>query len=426
MTAAERYLLKCAETGMIARFGVSSPTAKLTAGAAGAKIPDVQVSDAPDAAISSGVLRDLIIAVGADAPSDSGGVQIIGARIIGKLDLAGVSVGVPLVLVDCAFEQAPILDDADLESLSLAGSQVPGLDARGLRVHADLQLCDGFRSDGAVHLEGAAIGGNLSCNGGVIGNDSIALAVGDGLIGGHLLLSNGCELRGETSLRRTRISGMLYGAHGKLNHPGATALAAQDLVVDGDVIMGLGFRANGEVNLRRAHIGGFWYCAHGSFVNPGEIALRADGAMIADRAILGEWFNAKGAVSLAGTHIGGELNCVGGIFQNAGGDALCADRIHIGGNLRMHTRFLAEGAIRLNDATIGRTMNCSGARLENAGGVALAMRGAWVGHDVIFGSGFRALGSICMAKATIGGSFDHLDAIYESLMTEGAIVGHEP
>ena len=91
----------------------------------------------------------------------------------------------------------------------------------------------------------------------------------------------------------------------------------------------------------------------------------------------------------------------------------------------MHTRFLAEGAIRLNDAKMVRTMNCSGARLENAGGVALAMDGAQVGHDLIFGSGFRARGSISLANATVGGSFDHDDAIYESLVIDGAIIGQE-
>ena len=230
---------------------------------------------------------------------------------------------------NCSFEHVPILHDANLVSLALGGSRLPGLDARGLHVRADLQLCDGFRCDGAIHLERATIGGNLWCNGAVIGNGSAALTIDDALVGGHLLLSNGCEVRGATSLRRTRDKGHALWCARQAGSSGPIALAAEDLVVDRDVIMGLGFRANGELDMRRAHIGGFWYCAHGSFVNPGKMALRADRATNGNPQSSANHSDAKGVVSLVRMQISGELNCVGGIFQNAGGDALRAEGLRM-------------------------------------------------------------------------------------------------
>jgi hypothetical protein len=83
MTAAERYLLKCAETGTIARFGASAYESSA----------DVPATN--DGAISADVLRDLIAGAGAALPIGSSGIQVAGARIIGTLDLAAIRVGFP-------------------------------------------------------------------------------------------------------------------------------------------------------------------------------------------------------------------------------------------------------------------------------------------------------------------------------------------
>src|SRR5256885_7099630 len=74
------------------------------------------------------------------ATSRSGLLRFQGARCTGPLDLRHVRLEAPLEFVDCVFDAEIRLDAAEVESLDLTGSEVPGLRADGLRVHGDLVL----------------------------------------------------------------------------------------------------------------------------------------------------------------------------------------------------------------------------------------------------------------------------------------------
>ena len=103
------------------------------------------------------MLRELLTATDPAPSIAHPGVRILGARISGLLDLTGLTVPFPLAFIRCSFERAPILRGADLAALSLGGSRLPGLAAQCLRIRYDLQLADGFRSDGLVCLDSANV-----------------------------------------------------------------------------------------------------------------------------------------------------------------------------------------------------------------------------------------------------------------------------
>jgi hypothetical protein len=408
----ERRLIDSAASGELADFSSTNPIENDPAGGE---------SWGAERTISAKVIRALATADSAASCASSAGIRIAGARIRGVLNLTDKQLRMPIAFVGCFFERELSLRNATVISVFLGGSVLSGLDARSLRASSDVQLCAGFHARGPVRLDHASIDGNLSFNGASLnsGGSKYALVADDAVIGGHVLMSNGFHAEGEVCVRRMRIGGLFYCAHGRFENPGAIALDADEIAANGDIIMSNSFVADGEVSMRRARLRRDLYCAHGTFRNPGADALSLDGAEIGGRAYLGEWFSAKGSVRMLATRIAGDLNCVGGIFQNAGGDALLADRIEVDGNVRMHTRFLAQGAVRLADAKIGGALNCSGGRFDNSGGAALSAERAAIGRDAILGSGFRACGAVLFTEASIGGALGTEDGVFDEIDISG-------
>ena len=412
---AERRLIDAAAGGELADFSSTNPSENDPAGGE---------SWSAERTISAKVICALATANSAAACAPSAGIRIVGARIRGVLNLADKEIRLPIAFVGCFFEREPSLRNASVISVFLGGSVLPGLDARSLRASSDVQICAGSRARRPVRLDHASIDGNLSFNGASLnsGGSKFALVADDAVIGGHVLMSNGFHAKGEVCVRRMRIGGLFYCAHGRFENPGAIALDADEIAVSSDIIMSNSFVADGEVSMRRARLRRDLYCAHGTFRNPGADALSADGAEIGGRAYFGEWFSAKGSVRLLTTRIAGDLNCVGGIFQNAEGDALLADCIEVDGNVRMHTRFLAQGTVRMADAKIGGTLNCTGGRFENPGRIALSVERTAIGRNAILGSGFRACGAVLFTGASIGGALDTEDAVFDEIDINGVTI----
>ncbi len=406
-------------------------------------VADVEQTD--QRILAADVVRTLLTRSNPAWSVTRAGVCVVGARITGVLDLAGATIDFPIAFVNCHFVHEISLRGATLQSVFLGGSDVLGIDASSLRVHGDVQLCDGFRARGPISFDRATVDGNLSLNGALLESCDQPAPIADGTfssrselldsgrgyaffadevtIHGHLLMSNGFHSVGEVSVRRAHIGGMFYCSHGRFENDSAVAIATDEAVIGGDLVMSNGFVANGEVSIRRARLRRHLYCLHGTFKNPGGNALSADGAEVSGRAYLGDWFSAQGAVRLCDAKVAGDLYCVGGIFQNSSGDAFWADGVSVGGNVRMHTRFLAQGAVRLAHARIAGALNCDGGHFENAGGVALTLEGAEIGRNAIIGGAFRASGTVNFTGAKIGGAFDMEGPKFDQLITEGVSIG---
>jgi hypothetical protein len=155
LTATEKEIIAAVSAGRAWENPNGRPTPKQLANKDFvAKMPQVR----------AGVIRALCLGARLnDAKPDSAGVQIIGARIVGVLDLSFVTVDVLLTLCDSHFAEEPNFMQATLALLNLSGSRLEkGLTADGVNIAGGLLCRNGFHAGGEIRLLGAEIGGNVS------------------------------------------------------------------------------------------------------------------------------------------------------------------------------------------------------------------------------------------------------------------------
>jgi hypothetical protein len=231
------------------------------------------------------------------------GLQMSGAKVKGKLDLAHACAAdgspVSLVLKNCIIADEIDLRNASLRHLSLRDSRITRLQAVGLRVAGEVDLCglasaekdgEGTGPNGVgccwVELNGAEIGGSVNAT-------SARLAVKSrpkpfDLPAWYALHLGGATIGNDLNLRR---------------HPGSVTFSALGgLSVDGARI-GSGLLADGA-----------------EFVVGEQLAINAQNARIEGSCLLRaeappkgglQPFKVKGDVRLAGAKIGGGLEMSG-------------------------------------------------------------------------------------------------------------------
>jgi hypothetical protein len=211
--------------------------------------------------VRAAVLSRLLVG-GADVPPAAPkGVRLQGALISGQLDLELATLRCLLALLDCLIEEVVILDEANAPTVRLAGSHLPGLQARQLVTRGDLRLDAGFTAAGGVVLAGAHIGGQLICDGGAFTNDNGPALIADGLTvdGGGAAARR--PHRRTVRLRRWRLH--------QRQRPRPLRRRAH--------------RRGGHVLSRGVlgeHIGGQLTCTHGTFTNENGCALHLGEATI--------------------------------------------------------------------------------------------------------------------------------------------------
>jgi len=207
-------------------------------------------------AVRAEFLRFLALGGDENAPVHEQGIIVQGAWITGTLDLMFAEIRVPLMLVDCRFEAAPVLYGTQFHGLfSLHGSCVPGLDADGLQCHAGMHMKSGFEALGEVRLPGAKIGGDLVCSGGRFENpNGYALNADRITVSGAVLLNNGFQAQGEVRLYGAKIGGNLDCSGGQFENPKGYAISAESMSVFGTFYFRGVKIKGGTVNLAFAHV----------------------------------------------------------------------------------------------------------------------------------------------------------------------------
>jgi hypothetical protein len=163
------------------------------------------------------------------------GLRLLGAKIVGGLNLSKLRVPFAITLRNCSILEVIDLRSTTINSLDLSGSYTGGIHARLINVADDLVLGNGFHAAGQVILEDAKIG--------------LLLATG-----GHF--------------RYSPEPGDLYNEY-------KTALNLIDAKIKGRVLMDQGFQSQGAVMLAHAVIGDGLICTSGRFINPGNRAIWA-------------------------------------------------------------------------------------------------------------------------------------------------------
>ena len=232
------------------------------------------------------------------------GIQVIGARVVGEVELEAAQVPFLLHFERCRFPQQITIRRADIPALYLPGTHTGPILADGLKVRGPMFLRNGFKAEGEVRLLGATIGGNLDCEKGeFINPDGYALSTDRVKVAGSVYLRNGFKADGEVRLLNATIGGNLECDNGQFTNPNGMALSADGTKVEGSVFLGDGFKAEGEVRLLGATIGGDLSCIKGQFINPGGHALNAYGIRVQGSVFLGDGFKADGRVSFVGATV---------------------------------------------------------------------------------------------------------------------------
>lgn len=115
------------------------------------KVPGVEYT------IRAALIRFLVLGGDTAHPVHEKGVQLIGAWIVGELDLEGIKTEADLKLFNCHFDSPLTAQNARLAGLYLSGSLIPGFKADGMVVKGNVFLHKG-NFTGAIRLAAAHIG----------------------------------------------------------------------------------------------------------------------------------------------------------------------------------------------------------------------------------------------------------------------------
>ncbi len=312
---AEAVVLRAAALGGIAKVGYRRPR-----------------SPSPDVRLRAEFLKFLALGGGPGAPVIGRRLQIMGACVIGRLDLTGTMLPLSLWLYRCSFGSGLCFDGARVRgSLTFSDCALPALHASSCRIDRDLALNAGCVIENELLLAGSVIGGDLDgerlrLRGTVqAGGSPRRMFVADGVVvRGDMRLHGGIEVAGTTSLIGARIGGDLL-------------LSGARLTADID--------SNG---------------ARG-------VALDLDRLRVAGRVALDAGYSAAGAVRMLGARIGGDLDCTEAEFDAVGdaswgehGSALRLDRARIGGALMLQRLQGALQGASLIDAQVGELADDAG------------------------------------------------------------------
>lgn len=281
---AELIVLQAAAAGAIAKVGFQRPQ-----------------GPSPNTRVRAAFLGFLARGGGAGAPVGGRRLQVVGAWIEGRLDLAWARVPMSLWLYRCTFQAAPVLEGARIAgSLSFPDCALPGLNAESCEVDGDLALNSGCRVDGELLLTRATVGRDLNCDrmrlgGGQDRRQPAGRLVADGAtIAGDVLLTGGFEAAGEVRFKAARIGGDLRAGNAHLT-AGLDAAGTRGVALDldrsqvgGSVRLDAGFSAAGQVRMQQARIEGDLDGSRAAFDAVGD-ARWGDhsAALLLDRAQIG-------------------------------------------------------------------------------------------------------------------------------------------
>ncbi|WP_051970559.1 hypothetical protein [Kitasatospora azatica] len=173
--------------------------------------------------VRADVLARLLLAGPEPEPGRVRGLKLVGARITGRLWLAGGRFESFVELHDCHFDTGAVLSEAHAGTVRIDGCWLPRLDASRLDTAGDLVLARCTVPYG-VRLTDAQIGTDLIANYLTVGADQYGRGFSaDGLTVHQDFEADRLECDGELSLRTARVGGRLSlrGAqlHGRAGKP---------------------------------------------------------------------------------------------------------------------------------------------------------------------------------------------------------------
>jgi hypothetical protein len=260
-----------------------------------------------------------------------GGVQILGARIIGPVELLSASIEFPLVFACCELADEINLMSGRTRTLSFTQTHMQSIFADGAVIAGAFFLRESRAA--LLQFPGARIEGQFGCEGSRFNQ----LILEGSVVGVGVLLR---KAKGQIKLSRARIATDIDCEGGTFAAPlgySGHGFDAGGASVEGSVLLRNG--SFGSVQLLGAHIGSNLDCTGTEFIGPNE-ALAADAVVVKGTVFLSTGFHARGAVHFTSCQITGDLNCEHSAFETG----LTIERADIRGTFFWRAVTLAENA----------------------------------------------------------------------------------
>lgn len=202
------------------------------------------------------------------------GLWLKGAKVLGTLDLDGVTLDRTLWFSNCIFTDRPILRDARGKTLGFIDCILPGIAADRLFLTGSLSL-RGTMVIGEARFPGAKITVQVDCTEASFTNIGGKAFFADGLEVVDGLIFRGVTVAGETRLLGAKVGGQLICVEATFSNEGEAAFIADHLEV-GRSLSFWRTTVTGETRLLSAKVGGQVDCTGASFVNEGGVAFDAN------------------------------------------------------------------------------------------------------------------------------------------------------
>ncbi|PCG82351.1 oxidoreductase [Streptomyces sp. WZ.A104] len=225
------------------------------------------------------VVAALLLGGNTERPSSVASLRLAGARITGRLDLAGAEIGHLLWLKECRLDQPVSFNAASTRTIRITRSRVPGVDAGLARIEGRLDLTGSVMDTGRLSLINAYVAGELTLDEARISApEPWAVFAGGLVMGGGVFCRNGFTARGGIRLPGAQLPGGLFMEGARLESPDGEALIA-DNVTTTVVHLSEGFSATGTVRLRGAQISDL-LTLEGATLGGGDTALSGVGMRV--------------------------------------------------------------------------------------------------------------------------------------------------
>jgi hypothetical protein len=228
LTTLEKKVIEAARQG-----DVACPVSQV-------KVKDLAVTDDPRLRVRAGLFRELLRGLHGDL--DPRGIQVMGVRVVGALDLDDVAAVSGLSLRRCAFPDGISCKRAHLRDLYLNGSLLTHLHADDLHADGNVFLRDatitGNSEDGAIRLYSAHIAGHLDLGRATITNATGPALHAEGIqTDGNLHMEGanvtGASGRGAIRLHNAHIGGQAALGVTKVNNSSGPLLVLLEAHITG-------------------------------------------------------------------------------------------------------------------------------------------------------------------------------------------------
>jgi hypothetical protein len=309
-------------------------------------------------------IRFLLLGGDQSTPVQEKGIILSGAWVEGRLSLSSEKIRFGFIFFNCHFDEPVNFTDVEVAgSVRFSGCEFPRVIAPGLNCSGTFSMLDCVIKD-SINILNAKIGNDAKFSGSVVGKGSgLVLSANAVSINGDLFFGKNFKSNGAVSLTGAKIGGSILGEACSLTSKQGNCLFCDRIEVAGGVFFSqaeleggcrfIGAQITGALNLSKAQV-----------TNEEGPAFSADRAFIGGAVSFNKAI-CKGEVRFSGARLGGNISFQNANFSSKKDCAFIAERAKVAGNVFFTEGFYSSGKIKLNGMQISGNLSCIASTFEN-------------------------------------------------------------